>query len=1198
MRFGVLGPLVVWDGEGREVRVPEAKVRALLADLLAHDGGPVTADRLIHDLWGDAPPGKPAGALQAKISQLRRVVGRDRVVRQPAGYRLRLDGGGDEVDAVRFRALVTEARPVRDPRARAALLTEALELWRGPAYADFADGLFVRGPAQLLAEQRLSVLEEQAEARLEAGDHALLAGELADLVAVHPLRERLRAAQMRALYAAGRQSEALASYEDLRTRLVGELGVDPSPELAALHGAVLRQEPGLSTGAWAYGAPAGGTGGSANPVSARDTAPGTQGTAPAAQGSAPGTQGSAPAAQGSAPAVRDSAPSAQDTAPAAQGSAPAARGSAPAAHTTGAPPATPPSPPSHSNLPVPLTPLVGRRQALADLSQLLAEARLVTLTGPGGVGKTRLAVAAATAERDGARAGELADGTWLVEFSGIRAGTPADLAQVVAATLGIRDDAPHSLPGTGTGTPSLPHRLAAALRDRRTLLVLDNCEHVVDAAAELTELLLRTAPGLRVLATGQEPLGLAGEAMFLVEPLEPADAVRMFMERAAAAAPGFPRDPDAPEAPERRAVAEICRRLDGIPLALELAATRVRALGVRELAERLNDRFRVLTFGQRGAPARQQTLRAVIDWSWELLSAPERIVLRRLAAHSDGCDLAAAEAVCAGDGVARDEVLDLVTRLVDRSLVVVVGGPSGPRYRLLESVAAYATERLHEMEDLTQVRDRHLRHYRALAEHAEPRLRGAGQRDRLARLDAEAGNLRSALDEAVRRAGAGEPEEAVRLATALAWWWLLRGRLTEARRSLGAVLAATVGAPGSGASAPVSGSGASTPAATPTAPSPGCAELALLHAAFALLTGDHTAAAMTTDGPARTATADAIPDPVRRARALWLCAYGLFSAGDTAGSGELNARALALFTAAEDRWGTAAALGLRATLALVRGDLAGLGRDGLRSALIFRELGDRWGELQTVSPLAALAEIKGAYEDAERRQHEGLRMARELGLEAEVSARLSGLGRLALLARDWDRARDLHEQARRIAAEQGYKYGEIHSGMGLALGARRSGDLDRAEAYLLHIRDGYAEVSSQAGDHLLLAELGFVAELRGDARGAASHHLAGLEIARALAEPRALALSLEGLAGAAALPGRATAAAGAAVLLGAAAAARRRAGAPLPPAERADVDRITVAARAAMGADAFSEAYARGARLDPEEALHQARTALPAFSER
>ncbi|RST20819.1 AfsR/SARP family transcriptional regulator, partial [Streptomyces sp. WAC04770] len=247
MRFGVLGPLAVWDGEGREITVPEAKVRALLADLLANDGGPVSADRLIHDLWGDAPPGKPAGALQAKVSQLRRVIGRDRVERRPAGYRLRFDEGGDEVDAVRFRALVTQARPVRDPRARAALLTEALELWRGPAYADFADGPFVRAAAQRLAEQRLSVLEEQAEARLEAGDHALLAGELADLVARHPLRERLRAASMRALYAAGRQSEALTSYEDLRTRLAEELGVDPSPELASLHQALLRQEPGLRT---------------------------------------------------------------------------------------------------------------------------------------------------------------------------------------------------------------------------------------------------------------------------------------------------------------------------------------------------------------------------------------------------------------------------------------------------------------------------------------------------------------------------------------------------------------------------------------------------------------------------------------------------------------------------------------------------------------------------------------------------------------------------------------------------------------------------------------------------------------------------------------------------------------------------------------------------------------------------------------
>ncbi|WP_406357068.1 AfsR/SARP family transcriptional regulator [Streptomyces sp. NBC_00658] len=1229
MRFGVLGALVVWDDEGETVRVPELKVRALLADLLTHDGKPVSADRLVQDLWGDEPPGKPTGALQAKVSQLRRVLGRDRVVLQAPGYRLRLDPAADEVDAGRFHALVAEARPVRDPHTRAVLLTEALDLWRGPAYADFADEEFVRGAVRRLTEQRLSVLEEQAEARLEAGDHVMLAGELADLVASHPLRERLRALQMRALYLTGRQSEALASYESLRSRLADDLGVDPGPALSALHQAVLRQDPGLGqtfgmapgtgvrapgTGMQAPGtaavAPGAGAtspgeavvdrGGAARvsdtaatapgaPVPALDTgeaaavpggavrvsgrattAPGVGATSPGETAVDPGgaarlsdTATSAPG--GPAPALGTDEAAAVPGSPAelsdTDTSAPSTP--TPAPRTTATPPAlTPPAPnpltgPPHSNLPAPLTPLIGRAEALTGLSQLLTTARLVTLTGPGGVGKTRLAGAAAGT----ARADELPDGVWLVEFSGVRGGTAADLAQVVASALGIRDDAPSALPGAGAGvpSPSPAHRLAAVLRDRRTLLVLDNCEHVVDAAAELAELLLRTAPGLRVLVTSQEPLGLAGEAVFLVEPLGTEDAVRLFTERAAASAPGFPLDPDAADPADRAAVAEICRRLDGIPLALELAATRVRALGVRELAARLGDRFRILTAGQRGAPARQQTLRAMIDWSWELLSAPERIVLRRLAVHSDGCDLAAAEAVCAGDGVAREEVLDLVTRLVDRSFVVVVQGPTGPRYRLLESVAAYAMERLHEMQDLTAVRDRHLRHYLALAERAESRLRCAGQRSWLARLDADAGNLRAALDEAVRRAADGQPEEAVRLATTLSWWWLLRGRLTEARRSLSTVLAA--------------------------APDAAAPELTLVHAAFALLTGDPTEATAT-------AAADAVPDPVRRARALWLCAYGLFSAGEATASAELNARALDLFDAADEQWGTAAALGLRATLALVRGDLGALGRDGLRSAELFGELGDRWGELQTVSPLAALAEIKGEYEEAARLQREGLRMARELGLEAEVSARLSGLGRLALLARDWDQGRALHEQARRSAAEQGYRYGEIHAEMGLALGARRSGDLDAAQAHLLHIRDGHADVSSEAGDHLLLAELGFIAEVRGDAGQSVRHHLHGLDVARSLGEPRALALSLEGLAGAASLGGPGMPAECAALLLGAADAARRGVGAPLPPAERGDVDRVAAVARAALGGPAFTEAFECGARLTAEEAVRHARTAL------
>ncbi|MEU6667456.1 BTAD domain-containing putative transcriptional regulator [Streptomyces sp. NPDC046727] len=1092
MRLGVLGPLAVWDDKGEPVQVPETKVRALLADLLAHDGGPVSADRLIHDLWGENLPGRPAGALQAKVSQLRRVLGRERLVRQPPGYRLRLDAS-DEVDAERFGRLVAEARSVTDPRARAALLTEALGLWRGPAYADFADEEFVRAARQCLTEQRLAVLEERAEARLAAGDHLLLAGELAALVAEHPLRERLRAVQMRALYRSGHQGEALASYEELRTRLAGELGACPGPALSALHQAMLRQDPHLDT----------------------------------------------PAPADAAAPRRLPSPARPEAAP-----APAAPAAAPA------------------GLPVPLTALIGREAALARLSRLLTRQRLVTLTGPGGVGKTRLAVAAAQDIASGGPAAGQPDEAWFVEFAGVRSATADDLAEIVAATLGIRDDAPSAPPATGTGTASPVHRLTAALRDRRTLLVLDNCEHIVAAAAELAGPLLRGAPRLRILTTSQEPLALAGETVFLVEPLRTPDAVRLFTERAAACAPGFrlgSGDPDGTAdgaGSDHAAVAEICRRLDGIPLALELAATRVRALGVRELAARLGDRFRVLTSGQRGAPARQQTLRAMIDWSWELLSTPERTVLSRLAVHSDGCDLAAAEAVCAGEGVAGGAVLDLVTRLVEKSLVVVADGPAGPRYRLLESVAAYAAERLHETADEAAARERHLHHYLALAERAEHRLRGPHQRDWLARLDTEAGNLRAALDEAVRRAAAGRGAEAVRLATALTWWWLLRGRLTEARRGLAAVLAATAGDPDP--------------------------ELAVLHGAFVLLTGERTV-----PGPA-----DAVPDPVRRARALWLTAYGMFSAGDLDGSRALNTRALGDFEAAGERWGIAAALGLRAALALVRGDLDGLARDGQRSRALFRELGDRWGELQTVSPLAALAEIRGEYAQATHQQHEGLQMARELCLQAEVSARLSGLGRLALLAQDYDRARELHEQARRIAVEQGYKYGEIHADMGLALGARRSGDLDAAEAQLLRIRDDHADVSSPAGDHLLHAELGFIGELRGDAARAAAHHLRGLRIARDLDEPRALALSLEGLAGAAALYGHRSGATCAALLLGAAHTARRSVGAPLPPAERGDVDRVTAAAQAVVGMRAFREAFERGAWLGPAEAERHACAAL------
>ncbi|MEV8589004.1 BTAD domain-containing putative transcriptional regulator [Streptomyces sp. NPDC051180] len=1178
MRFGVLGPLVVWDAEGAPVRVPETKVRTLLAVLLAHEGRPVPVDRLVDDIWGDAVPGNPANALQAKVSQLRRAIGRDRVAHLPAGYRLRLDGGPTEVDAGEFRALAARARLLPGPRARALLLTEALELWRGPAYADFADAEFVRPEAGRLAEERLAVVEEQAEARMEFGDPALL-GETASLVADHPLRERLRAVRMRALYAAGRQSEAIAAYTELRTLLADELGLDPSPELAALYAAILRHDPGLTP--------------------------------------SPGAGGAAAAGRIPTDPEPDRGIGATDASDPACGPVASARPDAAAPHAFAARP---------PYLPVPPTVLVGRGPAVEEVGRLAGSERLVTLTGPGGVGKTRLALA--VAERvSGDPDGRVPDGVWFVELGGLpgvppgipagsgAAGTPgtADVVQAVAGALGVRDAASSA---RSAGGPT--EVLLAAVRDRRLLLVLDNCEHVIEAAADLVASLLSRAPGVRVLVTSRESLRLPGEYVYAVDPLAPDAAARLFVERAAAAAPGFApgitgstegvdagsgsgsfgayehgndrgdaygRGDVAGDAygnggadgSEQDAVADICRRLDCLPLALELAATRVRALGVRELAARLGDRFRLLASGQRGLPARQQTLRAVIDWSWDLLDPSERAVLRRMSVSAGGCAPEAAEAVCAGDGIAREDVLDLVGRLVDRSLVVAVPTARGPRYRLLESVAAYARDRLHEAREGDTTAARHVRHHRALAEHAEPLLRGAGQRVWLARLDAESAELRAALDHAL---GGGDPREAVALATALSPWWLLRGRLHEGRRRLAETLAAV--------------------------PAEDAGELRLLHGAFAMLTGgrvpeaDRTGAEVSGAEVSEVGTPEAsgpeasapeaggadLPGGLHRARALWMFAHGLHHAGDPEAAMRVNARALRAFTTAADPWGVAAARSLRAQTAFAAGDLAAARDDAAAAARAFAELGDSWGELQTVPVLAALAEIEGDYAAATERQSEGLRLAEELGLPAEVSARLAGLGRLALLAGEWERARVLHERARREAAEQGHMFGEVFALMGLALGARRSGDLDAAERHLRTMRDAYP--SSAAGRHLIQVELGFAAELRGLAERAAAYQATGLALARRLADPRALALSFEGSAGAAAAAGGTTALTRAALLLGAADTARRDAGAPLPGGERADVDRIARAARTGLGEPLYAAAFREGAALSPAEAVRAA----------
>ncbi|WP_018655953.1 BTAD domain-containing putative transcriptional regulator [Actinomadura flavalba] len=1017
MRFGVLGPVTAWTDAGVPVPVPGRQVRALLADLLAHDGASVPADRLIDDLWGDAPPANPPAALSVKVSQLRRALedaepgARALVESTPGGYALRLGTGGS--DAREFHALLAEGG--------ADALGRALALWRGPAFADVADAPFARAAAAHLAELRITAVEDCAQARLERGEHAALAAALAADVAAHPLRERLVGLHLRALYGAGRQSEALAAYERLRAALADELGLDPGPELVALHRAILTQDPALSA-------------------------------------------------------------------------------------------------PATGNLPVHPTPLIGRDAALTDVRALLETDRLVTLAGPGGVGKTRLALAAA-----GAVPGEV----WFVELAALDRG--ADVAEAITAVLGLHDRA----------DPPPPDRLVTALRGRRALLVLDNCEHVLDEVAGVVVRLLAGAPGVRVLATGREPLDVPGETVWSVPPLDvpppgadaaalaASGAVALFNERARAADRSFAVTPD---------VAVLCRRLDGIPLALELAATRVRALGTAGLVARLDDRFRLLATGHRGAPPRHRTLHAMIDWSWELLDEPDRAVLARLAVFADGCTPEAAGQVCDGD------VLDALVRLVDRSLVTRA---DGPRYRLLESVAAYALTRLDPAAEAA-ARARHAAYYAGLAERTE--LRGPAQLDGLDLLDAEAANLRAASDAAVR---AGDAATALRLALALAWYRLLRGRWTEARRTLAAALA------------------------LPGGPAADRAAAVAWATGYAGLQGD------TADWAARRDAAldglAAVTDPVARARAHWFVRYG-GSEADAAGTGAALGPLTAECAAAGDDWSTAATLLLASLHAHAHADADALERAAQRAVHLFTRLGDRWGRVNAGQWLAAHAELTGDLGRAARLQRDVLRLAGELRLGADAAAGEGWLGWICYQRADFAAARAAFARAAGHGAEQGDESARVLGELGLGLTGHRLGDLDAAETRLSDLLAGIPEDGAPPLYlPLVLVGLGQIAATRGETSRAVRLHTRALDAGRALDAPRDVAFAVEGLAAAVHGAGDSRRAAR---LLGAATETRVRAGLPRAPVERQDADRLTEDLRAALGDDALAAELAAGAKED------------------
>lgn len=436
------------------------------------------------------------------------------------------------------------------------------------------------------------------------------------------------------------------------------------------------------------------------------------------------------------------------------------------------------------NLPVQLTSFVGREDNLREVRTLLDGARLLTLTGAGGSGKTRLAlrVAADALER-------FSDGVWLVELAPLSDPTavPRDLASV----LGVREQ--HDRPLLGV--------LSAYLEGKTLLLVLDNCEHLLDACADLSRALLQAAPTLRILATSREHLGVPGEVTYRVPTLRvPPDgpqvsangvleyeAARLFTERAQAALPSFRVTGDT-----ARVVADIVRQLDGIPLAIEFAAARVRALSVEQIAARLGDRLGLRAGSTRGSLPRHETLRATLDWSHDLLSDAERAVLRRLGVFVGGATLEATEAICAGAGVASAEILDVLTRLVDKSLVTTEEGERAFRYRLLETVREYALERLADGGETDETRRCHRDYFLDAAERAEPQLHGPDQVAWLDRLEADHDNLRAALKWSLGQAG---DHGGVRLAGAQWWYWAVRGHLIEGREWLESALRSAADVP-------------------------------------------------------------------------------------------------------------------------------------------------------------------------------------------------------------------------------------------------------------------------------------------------------------------------------------------------------------------------------------------------------------------
>jgi predicted ATPase/DNA-binding SARP family transcriptional activator len=646
LEFRILGQFEVMAG-GRLVQL-SPRPRKLLAALLLRPET-VSTDVLIESVWDGTPPSSAAPTLRMYVSKLRRVLPAERVVTDGKGYRLVVRSG--ELDAARFEAGLAEGREALaggNPRLARAALARALDLWRGDALAGLSEAGFAREEARRLDELRLACLEERIQTDLDLGRHAEVVAELESLVAAYPARERYRVQLMTALYRVGRHPEALERYRDGRAALLGELGLEPGPELRELEQRILRHDPTL-----------------ASPAFDRP------------------------------PPLRVARP--------------------------------------HS-------PTIGRETQIADLCARLLEppTRLVTLVGPGGIGKTRLATEVAIALAE-----ELTDGAALVDLAPLT--EASQLLASIGRALGLRE----------SDSSSWEESLGGHLCSKELLLVLDNFEHVVESAPAIAPL-LDIAPRLTVLVTSRRVLRLSAEQVVEVQPLDDPSARQLLAARASAAGAAV----DIRTAP----FGEVCERLDGVPLAIELAAPWLRILSAEELLRRLESQLEALGEGARDAPPRHRTMRAAIEWSFSLLEPPAQHLLGRVSLFRGQFTLEAAAAVGGLHSASRE-----LAALVEASVV----RPSGPEYGLLEVVREYGLG-LPSADD--EGRDLHAAHFLAFAETAEPELAGADQGAWLERLESSHDDLRAALD---WYALWGDSALELRLAASLGRFWYIRGYLQE-----------------------------------------------------------------------------------------------------------------------------------------------------------------------------------------------------------------------------------------------------------------------------------------------------------------------------------------------------------------------------------------------------------------------------------